>query len=605
MQSHLTLDWHYPLAYPSHFVSNHLNKYCIQLPFESNPHSYPRYPHPTSTSSVTSTSHIAQPSAPNRSFNSMQSFSEQPNPIPVYRQKRLRISDAQLRLLHAAYSENRFPPLPMRQYLAEQTGMTCRAVQIWFQNKRQTERRLSGANLVGKSGSTFIGTLQPHTVSSTSIASHTSLAVSTDSAPTGSTSASSMTGTSLASPFSSSTLIQPTFYQASGIYENAANYNNSNSTNYHQHYHSPTKEVADFNSAMGSFRTSDPFGSRAAVAPQIGYSFGYHAHSPSRGEVTAQLDSWQRLLPGDDNFEHTRPSIHDKMVESSMYHAHPDQDTHAGQSASTLASGSFSHHHRTPSQAAISSPIALRPSVALQQRPPFRLPVPAALKTYQHVSDLHSQANLSPHIQSASISKSFPSDSGSHLMRWPSSSAMLTSPILPPLRSNSEASGALDGLHHYPSMNTLKISPHSPPSFDRPSLSSQSMTCRYADNTINAALPALAASAEPDSMPLSNSYTPPLSATIISTPPYQVISSVKPELAPPSLMDQSPLPTSTSTILNTPVSPATFDRPLPLDYTTTLPRCTSNNLSYSVEEVAIQALMGLKHSSRKGSVSNL
>ncbi|KAJ1339457.1 hypothetical protein BSLG_005938 [Batrachochytrium salamandrivorans] len=196
--------------------------------------------------------------------------------------------------------------------------------------------------------------------------------------------------------------------------------------------------------------------------------------------------------------KHTRPSIHDKWSNLSMYHVSPDQDTHAGQSASThwlLARFliTIGLHLKLPYLV----PLRLRPSVALQQRPPFRLPVPAALKLTNMFRIYIAKQTYRLHIQSASISKSFPT------------------------------SGALDGLHHYPSMNTLKISPHSPPSFDRPSLPSQSMTCRYADNTINATLPALAASARPDSMPLSNSYTPPLSATIISAPPYQVISSVR------------------------------------------------------------------------------
>ncbi|GHJ87452.1 hypothetical protein NliqN6_3854 [Naganishia liquefaciens] len=55
--------------------------------------------------------------------------------------KRRRTSAEELKILEDAYRVNTLPSSEERQRLAERTGMTARAVQIWFQNKRQTEKR--------------------------------------------------------------------------------------------------------------------------------------------------------------------------------------------------------------------------------------------------------------------------------------------------------------------------------------------------------------------------------------------------------------------------------------------------------------------------------
>ncbi|KAJ9122582.1 hypothetical protein QFC22_002011 [Naganishia vaughanmartiniae] len=55
--------------------------------------------------------------------------------------KRRRTSPEELKILEDAYLVNTLPSSEDRTRLAERTGMTPRAVQIWFQNKRQTEKR--------------------------------------------------------------------------------------------------------------------------------------------------------------------------------------------------------------------------------------------------------------------------------------------------------------------------------------------------------------------------------------------------------------------------------------------------------------------------------
>ncbi|KAI8911245.1 Homeodomain-like protein, partial [Powellomyces hirtus] len=52
------------------------------------------------------------------------------------RKKRVRTSSEQLNILLEAFAENPMPEPPARTKLAQTLGMTPRAVQIWFQNRR-------------------------------------------------------------------------------------------------------------------------------------------------------------------------------------------------------------------------------------------------------------------------------------------------------------------------------------------------------------------------------------------------------------------------------------------------------------------------------------
>ncbi|KAN0066074.1 hypothetical protein ACQY0O_000167 [Thecaphora frezii] len=60
----------------------------------------------------------------------------------IRRRRRTRPDEANV--LATAYAENAFPDQETRQRLADQVGMTVRAVSVWFQNRRQAEKKRSG-----------------------------------------------------------------------------------------------------------------------------------------------------------------------------------------------------------------------------------------------------------------------------------------------------------------------------------------------------------------------------------------------------------------------------------------------------------------------------
>ncbi|EPQ32191.1 uncharacterized protein PFL1_00388 [Pseudozyma flocculosa PF-1] len=60
----------------------------------------------------------------------------------IRRRRRTRPDEANL--LVRAYADNAFPNQETRQQLADQLGMTVRAVSVWFQNRRQAEKKRSG-----------------------------------------------------------------------------------------------------------------------------------------------------------------------------------------------------------------------------------------------------------------------------------------------------------------------------------------------------------------------------------------------------------------------------------------------------------------------------
>ncbi|CAO3631580.1 unnamed protein product [Cunninghamella echinulata] len=55
--------------------------------------------------------------------------------------KRKRASPTQIMILEHVYEHTAFPSTALREELGEKLGMEPRAVQIWFQNKRQATKR--------------------------------------------------------------------------------------------------------------------------------------------------------------------------------------------------------------------------------------------------------------------------------------------------------------------------------------------------------------------------------------------------------------------------------------------------------------------------------
>ncbi|KAI8074380.1 Homeodomain-like protein [Gongronella butleri] len=58
--------------------------------------------------------------------------------------KRKRASPTQIMVLEHIFEHTAFPSTALRQELGEKLGMNPRAVQIWFQNKRQASKRRTG-----------------------------------------------------------------------------------------------------------------------------------------------------------------------------------------------------------------------------------------------------------------------------------------------------------------------------------------------------------------------------------------------------------------------------------------------------------------------------
>ena len=66
--------------------------------------------------------------------------------------RRLRPNDEQCEILWKTFNQNPLPSSALRQKLANQLGMTPRAIQIWFQNRRQWFRTKGVADMNSKNG---------------------------------------------------------------------------------------------------------------------------------------------------------------------------------------------------------------------------------------------------------------------------------------------------------------------------------------------------------------------------------------------------------------------------------------------------------------------
>ncbi|KAK9468574.1 hypothetical protein V1512DRAFT_284912 [Lipomyces arxii] len=65
---------------------------------------------------------------------------------PLARRKRRRTSANELQILYSEFNRCPKPSRHIRQEIAERVGMTEKAVQIWFQNRRQSSRRTAQQN---------------------------------------------------------------------------------------------------------------------------------------------------------------------------------------------------------------------------------------------------------------------------------------------------------------------------------------------------------------------------------------------------------------------------------------------------------------------------
>ncbi|KAF9583092.1 hypothetical protein BGW38_010268 [Lunasporangiospora selenospora] len=118
------------------------------------------------------------PSSPKKSLNwvnSHPSHFDAASPTCQPRKRRRRTNREELEILEDAFSRNLLPDAATRQELGERLGMSVRAVQIWFQNRRQSLRKKSisagGTTGIHKSSSDEEHALHRHLKSSSSSSS--------------------------------------------------------------------------------------------------------------------------------------------------------------------------------------------------------------------------------------------------------------------------------------------------------------------------------------------------------------------------------------------------------------------------------------------------
>ncbi|KAH6569524.1 hypothetical protein BASA50_000155 [Batrachochytrium salamandrivorans] len=160
------------------FASSHSpSRNILSRPMHSNGN---YIAHSNGNNKVHTSNHVNTNGKPNTNTSSkrvnwfvagIDSFSEE-GVLQTLRKKRRRITDSQLQILNSAFADNPFPSLAEREQLAGQTGMSIRMLQVWFQNKRQTMRRLADLEMTTGSGTSG--------VSISSVARVTTAAVTAD-----------------------------------------------------------------------------------------------------------------------------------------------------------------------------------------------------------------------------------------------------------------------------------------------------------------------------------------------------------------------------------------------------------------------------------------
>ncbi|KAL1916410.1 uncharacterized protein VTP21DRAFT_5601 [Calcarisporiella thermophila] len=117
-------------------------------------------PTPPPSSQLLASAHHPPTPPPKRKQQQQQQQQQQKTPDfkptfydPFQIKHRRRASKSQLRILEQSFGENPKPNAAVRRALAQRLDMTCRNVQIWFQNRRAKAKKASraavGANLKG------------------------------------------------------------------------------------------------------------------------------------------------------------------------------------------------------------------------------------------------------------------------------------------------------------------------------------------------------------------------------------------------------------------------------------------------------------------------
>ncbi|TPX72380.1 hypothetical protein SpCBS45565_g00471 [Spizellomyces sp. 'palustris'] len=137
--------YQFPHHQPQYYDQSHYHTQQTSYPY-GHRETYTNHPHsfaPVPDRHATDSRYPPNESHSSYGYDSHQqelANAEQAYPYTPLKAKRKRASPAQLNALNAVFEKTFFPSTELRLRLAQQLAMTPRAVQIWFQNKRQTWR---------------------------------------------------------------------------------------------------------------------------------------------------------------------------------------------------------------------------------------------------------------------------------------------------------------------------------------------------------------------------------------------------------------------------------------------------------------------------------
>lgn len=146
----------YPPQYPAYHLNQQAPYSYSQMPSDNTrnvafPTTYTQSPQTQMGPPVERPSNRTKEAHPYARYSGTpqtMAYTAEPAAMPTeeVKKKRKRADAAQLKVLNATYQRTAFPSTEERQSLANELGMPPRSVQIWFQNRRQSDRQTSRQN---------------------------------------------------------------------------------------------------------------------------------------------------------------------------------------------------------------------------------------------------------------------------------------------------------------------------------------------------------------------------------------------------------------------------------------------------------------------------
>ncbi|GAA5950060.1 hypothetical protein JCM21900_001380 [Sporobolomyces salmonicolor] len=141
----------FPTQYNPQSHAYQYNQQSIQPQPHPYTHEPSRYaPTPAVAAASTSTSLASDPRVPPAPAPLIHSATTSQDPLgtsqnPLIPKRRRRTTPAELAILEDEFRKNSRPDQGERGRIAQRLGMTCRAVQVWYQNRRQKEKKESSS----------------------------------------------------------------------------------------------------------------------------------------------------------------------------------------------------------------------------------------------------------------------------------------------------------------------------------------------------------------------------------------------------------------------------------------------------------------------------